>query len=451
MKYTIAKIKAYRKHVNTLEKIISIPAKIAVVIGGYMAIYPMLEHISNGAERSDTTVPFFGAIVTLKILSYSILGYFIATVAMWLLLFLWKKSKESIGITKGLLLGIFAADLYFLSLWLYIGAEPLESNLFWLYCLIVVRNVIYFPKVVSQVILTIAIMICYAGTYIMRVAWSTGEFERVFSTEEVNALGLRIIILVLVNLSAWGLFAIYQRRMEVEDEMQERTIRTERLNLAGLVAKETAHSLKNPLAIINNACFLLGRNIQEKQQEDKNHLKIIKDQVNRADGIIKELTKYSELASGRIEKADVNKEIEKCIKDLEYEIRERGIEIKKNLNENVPMLMIENTQLRQILSNIILNACEAIKKNGRIRIMTKIQKDGNIRIEIEDNGQGMDEIEKEKIFKAYYTTKEGGTGIGLSIVHTVVQAYNGTIDVESKVGEGSKFTILFPTRTERVK
>jgi len=451
MKYTIDKINAYRKHVNTLEKIVSIPAKIAVVVGGFLAIYPMLELLGEGAERGGHDVPFFRAIVTLKILGYSIPAYLLVTIAMWLLLFVWKKSRESIGITKGLLIGIFVADLYFLSLWLYIGAEPLESNLFWLYCLFIVRNVIYFPGVISQVILTFSVMMCYAGTYFIRVVWSTGGLEGVLSAEKVNALGVRIIILVLVNLSAWGLFMIYQRRQEVEDEMQERTIRTERLNLAGLVAKETAHSLKNPLAIINNACFLLGRDIPEKQQEVESHLRIIKEQVDRADEIISELRKYSELAGGRIEKADVNEEIRRCIGDLEYEISERGIKVEKDLDESLPMLMIEETQLRQVLSNILLNACEAIKEKGTVSVRTNMQSDGSIRIRIEDTGRGIDEGEIEKIFKAYYTTKEGGTGIGLSIVHTVIQAYNGSINVESKVGEGSKFTILFPTRTERVE
>jgi signal transduction histidine kinase len=462
MHYTIDKIRAYRKHVNTLEKIISIPAKVAVLTGGILAIYPVRRLIGPAAgEGADSahffedSVPFFGTITALRTTACSILAYFLVTVVMWALLFLWKKSRESMWITKGLLIGIFVADLYYLSLWLCIDiySKPLESNLFWLYCLLVVRNVIYFPGVMAQVVLALSVMSCYAGTYVIWI-WRGSVSEGlggVMGTIDSNALVLRIIILMLVNLSAWGFYAIYQRRIEAEDEMQERTIRSERLGLAGLVAKQTAHSLKNPLAIINNACYLLGRELAGGQRNVKDHIEIIKNQVDRADGIISELTKYSELASGRIEKADVNREVRRCISDLEYEIEKREIVVVEELTEALPALMIEESQLRQVLSNILLNACEALGKGGSIWVRTEMQVDGRIKIVIEDNGKGIAEGDLENVFKANFTTKEGGSGIGLSIVHTIVQAYNGVIDVESEVGKGARFTVVFPTRTERVE
>ena len=447
MKYTLDKIRAYRRQVNTIEKILSIPAKTAIVAGGIMAIFPLLQLIGNGGNSNGDGFSYVG----LKVLSYSIPGYFIVTVMLWLLLFLWKKAKMSMSITRSLLLGIFIADLYFLSLWLYVGRQPLESNLFWLYCLIIIRNVIYFPEIVTQIILTISIMFSYGGAYIIRSAIIKGGLRGLLSVEEINALGLRIIILILVNLSGWGLYVIFQRRQEEEEELQERTIRSERLNLAGLVAREAAHSLKNPLAIINNACFLLGKVVDNNRHDVKENLGIIRGQVDRADGIVNELTRYSELASGKIENADVNEKIDECIKDLEYEINERGISVEVIHERSLPGLMIEESQLKQVISNLLLNACQAIKKDGKIWIRSIMQLDGKIRIEIEDNGEGIKEENLDRIFKAHYTTKEMGSGIGLSIVHAVVVAYGGRIDVESELGKGTKFALIFPTRTERVE
>ena len=436
MKYSIEKIKAYRKFVNTLEKIISIPARGLIVILFLLAVYPTL----GSMEFKGSGEKF---IVELKALSYSIVAYLLLNFGIWAALFLWKRCKESIHITKALLIASLVVDLCFISLLLLLGKAiggkeiQIESSLFWVYCLLIVRSVIYFPQIKQEIAVTALIIVFYLGAYYY------GEYDR-------TALGPLVVILILVNISAWGLYDVYKRRQEVQDEMQERTIRSQRLNLAGLVAKETAHSLKNPLAIINNACYLISTNVNKSDNSFDEHLNIIKRQVERADGIISELTKYSELAGGKIGNADVNLEIIHCIHDLDYEIKRRRITVIEELDNSIPKLMIEENQLRQVLSNILLNACQAIDEKGTITVRTTTDENEEIEIEISDTGKGIADRDMDNIFKAYYTTKEGGTGIGLSIVHTVVQAYNGTISVDSEPGKGTRFTIHFPTRTQKV-
>jgi len=441
MKYSTEKISEYRKYVSTLEKVVSIPARGMIIIILLLPIYSTLGSISeNGSDDVSKMPTFFDE---LKIIAYSIIAYLIVNVCLWAGLFLWKKSKNSMYITKAILLGMLLVDLSFISLLLFLGTEiagpELESTLFWVYCLLIIRSVIYFPEIKQQICVIGAIILFYVSAYY-------------YGTYDTAVLGPKIIILVLVNVSAWGLYDMYLRRLVIADEVQERTIRVERLNLAGLVAKETAHSLKNPLAIINNACYLLGKNVDEKDNDAAEHLSIIKKQVQRADGIISELTKYSELAGAKIGNVDVNREIVRCIHDLDYEIKERKIAIVEELDPILPKLIIEEGQLRQVLSNILLNACQAIDhKKGRIVVRTITDSNNDIIIEIEDNGKGIDEKDLDNIFKSYFTTKDGGTGIGLSIAHTVIQAFNGSIDVESEIGKGTKFTILFPTRTHRIR
>ena len=439
MQYSIEKISEYRKYVKTLEKVISIPARGLIIILFLLAIYPTLGTSGEDNIKGGDKIPLF--FHELEILFYSIIIYIVLNVFFWAGLFLWKKSSESILATKFLILGILFIDLCFISILLFLGKElggaQLESSLFWVYCLLIIRGVIYFPTIRNQVLISGSMILFYF------IAYYYGGYER-------TILGARIIILVLVNVSAWGLYDIYLRRMLIADEQQEKTIRAERLNLAGLVAKETAHSLKNPLAIINNACYLLSKNVDKSNINAVEHLSNIKKQVQRADGIITELTKYSELAGGKIDNIDVNNEIRKCVHDLDYEIKERKITIVEELSKNLPKLIIDESQFRQVISNIILNACQAIEhNNGRIVLKTSTNVNNDIIIEIEDNGKGIAENDLDNIFKSYFTTKEGGTGIGLSIAHTIVQAFNGTIDVESVEGKKTKFKIVFPTRTHR--
>jgi signal transduction histidine kinase len=430
MKYSAGNIASYKESIRAIEIWVSMIARGVIIVFGIPFTYMTMMIIGeeDGAK--------------IKILLYAMGIFFIINIIFAYMLFFSRKGKESFFFVKSTLLAMFAVDLWFISALLYIvkylQLGEYENYLFIVYWLLIIRSAIYFPEILTQVITTLFAILFYAGAYFL-AGYQNSE------------LVLRITIIVLVNISAMGLLTINQRKQEQEEERQERTIRMERLNLAGLVAKEAAHSLKNPLAIISNACYLLDKYADDSSHTAAEHLNIIKRQVERADGIITELTKYSELATGTIGNADVNVEIKRCIHDLEYEIRERNIAFAEELSDSLPKLMIDEGQLHQVLSNIILNACQAIEGNkGIIQIRTATDADGNIRIEIHDNGKGIAEKDIDNIFKAYFTTKEGGSGIGLSLVHTIMQAYNGTISVESAVGQGTTFTLLFPTRTHRI-
>ncbi len=454
MKYTGEQIKAFRKRLVTVETIVSLPAKVIVIAIAIFAISPFLVTFIKGNGAGDVRHEPFGTEQTLKLVTISIIGYFIATVLIWAALGLWKRSRNSIQAMKSIAVAIFVTDVYFLSLWLYVDPtvpDPVKSNLFWIYCLLIVRNILFLPEIVSQVVLTLSIM----GSYVLVVGIG-GDVGKAspgsaFTAEGLNALALRLVVLALVTISGWGLYEIYRRQREIADEIQERTIRIERLSLAGIVAKEAAHSLKNPLAIMNNACFLLRKGIDEDRQNVRKQIDVIANEVGRADRMISELMNYTVLAEGRLGRVDVNSEIRKCVADLKKQMEGKNIIVEKRLSESLPRLLIDEWQLKQVISNILVNAVQAIEGDGEITVKTEELEDGEIAIEIEDSGCGMEEEALHRIFRVDYTTKKGGTGLGLSIVHTIVQAYNGRINVDSKVGVGTKFSILFPTRTERVE
>jgi signal transduction histidine kinase len=102
-----------------------------------------------------------------------------------------------------------------------------------------------------------------------------------------------------------------------------------------------------------------------------------------------------------------------------------------------------------MISNLLLNACEAIASLGKITVETGYSDDGSIEISIADTGKGIAEEDLPKIFDSFFTTKQAGTGLGLSIVESIAKAYGGTVAVKSQVGVGSRFTVRLPTRTVR--
>lgn len=229
-----------------------------------------------------------------------------------------------------------------------------------------------------------------------------------------------------------------------------------KMAVIGQLAAEVAHEINNPLTVIlNNVELIKIRINQDKkisQKELKEVIQIIADSVIRCNKITKDLLGFSHISTGKFEKFSIVESIIKVIDLIRYEMSLENIRIKRELDPDMPFFKGDSLAIQQVFLNIIMNARWAIqKKSGRkggdILIKGQYDKDKNcICVNISDTGIGISKENINRIFEAFYTTKDigKGTGLGLSIVYNIIKQHKGEIEVESRENEGTTFKITLP-------
>ena len=239
---------------------------------------------------------------------------------------------------------------------------------------------------------------------------------------------------------------LVDRSRQAQFESREYTLRREQLRSTGQLAAEIAHRLKNPLAIINNAAFTLQRNVQKREVDPTKQLEMIRSEVDRSDMILTELMGYARLSEGEVEKLDVHQELQLSISEAFPKDVEFDVELKQNIATKLPALVMQKAHFHQILVNLLVNAREAAGKGGAVTVSCQSLPNYTIEFRVKDTGQGVPDAQRERIFEAYFTTKEKGTGLGLVIAKRNTELYGGEIHVESELGKGTEFVLTFPTR-----
>jgi len=219
------------------------------------------------------------------------------------------------------------------------------------------------------------------------------------------------------------------------------------LRSAGRLAAEFAHQIKNPLAVINNAAFSLQRALRDGKLEARQQLEIIQEEVSRADRIVTQVMGYAQLTEGRVEKLDVVEELERAITQIFPPAVPSGIRVHREFSRTFPPLLMQRRHFSEIILNLLKNAHEAVGENGNVYLTAVSRRGYSVEIVVRDDGPGIPPDKIERIFEAYYTTKEHGTGLGLAIVKHNVELYGGTVLAESGLGKGATFTLLFPAKT----
>ncbi len=444
------------RRIVSLEKHIVLPARIALIVSCVAFLWPALV-ADIGARGVGATG---GASLTvLTVFKWATGGYAALSAAYWLYLFVFSQRLKRQWLTKAIVFVSALADNLFLGVlvnaamivapeeYYLLGGGP-EASLFWAYCALVVRNTLLFSDAVFGSALGSLYVIGYLGAILVNMVSLQERPEGIptITDAEERLLIFRALVLGLVTVCSSVIYRLIQRRRKELDDAHERAIRSERLDMAGMLAGQVAHELKNPLSVMTNAAFLLRRSKEGLGEKLRHQVEIIEEEIRRADRIIRDLLDYAKLAEGKIEAVLVNDCIEDSLNNLRHEIDARQIRVEKNYSFDLPFLFIDPGQLRQVFSNLLLNACEAIGQVGTISVSTNYSLDGFIEISIGDTGKGMSEDVLAKVFKAFYTTKERGTGMGLSIVQNVVRAYDGEINASSQPGEGTVFRLRFPAR-----
>jgi signal transduction histidine kinase len=229
-------------------------------------------------------------------------------------------------------------------------------------------------------------------------------------------------------------------------EAQEQLIRSEKLAAIGQLASGVGHELRNPLGAIKNAGFYIRRRIANTDLPNTEprvmeFLGIIEEEVNSANKVITDLLGFSRVAKPTVAPANIAGIIEDA---LRYIPVPENVALIKDINNNLPMVMVDGEQIKQVFLNITLNAMQAMPEGGHLDIRAA-DKGKFVEVEFIDTGGGIPDSNKKKIFDPLFTTKAKGVGLGLSVCKTIIEHHEGAIDVKSQVGEGTTFTISLPT------
>ena len=226
---------------------------------------------------------------------------------------------------------------------------------------------------------------------------------------------------------------------------QERLVRTEKLAAIGQLSAGISHELRNPLGAIRNAWFSIERRIRRATDPDPRIEKlagIIDAELDRCANFVGQLLDYTrERPPHRVPYP-----LPKLIDDTFAVVAKPApaIELLADVPETLPVPMVDTDQFRQILVNLVQNALEAVdRETGRVTVTAR-ENDGWFRLEIADNGAGIPPEVQERIFEPLFTTKQRGTGLGLPIVASMVRRHDARIELDSEVGRGTRFTVVFP-------
>lgn len=258
---------------------------------------------------------------------------------------------------------------------------------------------------------------------------------------------LRVAVLLLLTFCCYGVQVLAAGQLRVEEEQKEFLVRTEQLRGAGRLAAEFAHQIKNPLAIINNVTFSLQRAIKGTQTETAKQIEIIREEVAKADQIITQIMGYAQLAEGRIEKLNVTEELDRVIEEVFPPGVPTGVRVERQYDGQFPPLLMQRRHFSESVANLLQNARETLNGKGHVFVHARCHGDYSVEVTVRDDGPGVPPDKVERIFEAYYTTKERGTGLGLAIVKHNVELYGGMVRVQSELGKGAAFTLLFPAKT----
>jgi len=266
------------------------------------------------------------------------------------------------------------------------------------------------------------------------------DFFKVLSSFRKTLIGaflLSLLGILLLGVLFYNL-ATHLRKME------DAVIKTSALQAMGEMVAAICHAIRNPLGIIKGTAERLRSRYNESQDE---LFDFIPEEVDRLNDI---LTGYLEFASSepkRKEVIQITLLVNKIVDQFREAFSKQNIQIQLETEEDLFPVMVNPGGIRQIIMNLLMNAKDAIKQNGVVNVRLKNQKK-YVKLEIEDNGRGIRKKDLKQIFNPFFSTKTKGSGLGLYVVKKIVEEHEGTISVESKVGEGTKVEIKLPVGSD---
>ena len=275
----------------------------------------------------------------------------------------------------------------------------------------------------------------------------------------ISLIIISLLVSAMIFFTIKKLVSRARRMAEKGQQLQEMLAHASKLASIGELAAGVAHEINNPLAIIMATSGVIRDMLNPEFELDHSpeaickELSVIDTAADRAKGITRKLQDMGKSRTPSVVECDVNALVDEVVNRLKkVEFKPKHIEVVNNLDADLPHILAEPEPLRQVFTNILINAGDAITDKGTITLSTE-SKEGMIWVTIADTGKGIPTENLQRIFNPFFTTKGGGkgTGLGLSIAASIVKYLGGTIKVNSIRGAGSSFTVLLPINEQAKK
>jgi len=232
------------------------------------------------------------------------------------------------------------------------------------------------------------------------------------------------------------------RDMTERKEMEEQLVRKEHLAILGQLAGGVGHELRNPLGVISNAVYYLQTILPDADETTKEYLEMIASEVGNSEKIVSDLLDLSRAKPAERQEIAVSDLVARL---LEKQPPPEKVKVTTKIASDLPPVFVDSRQIGQVLVNLVINAYQAMPEGGRLTIKARAEK-GQVYLSITDTGCGISQENMERLFEPLFTTKAKGIGLGLAVSKNLLEANGGSIEVESKEGKGSTFTVILPTK-----
>jgi len=238
---------------------------------------------------------------------------------------------------------------------------------------------------------------------------------------------------------------------------RDKLVQSEKLAAVGQLAAGIAHEIRNPLTSIKMIVQLLGRRLQADETE-RESIQAVLDEINRLEIVISGLLDFTRPMEMTLKPVDVTDVVNEVLKLMEADLRHRKIQLVKHVDETLPEVMLDADRMKQVFMNVILNSMQAMPAGGTLIVKVTSQQStvnrgletsdygletNEVQVEISDTGIGMSQEVLARAFEPFFSTKSGGTGLGLANVKKIIEQHGGSIQIESKEGQGTRAIIKF--------
>ena len=249
----------------------------------------------------------------------------------------------------------------------------------------------------------------------------------------------RQAVVAMENARLYADLRNYVRRVE---ESQEALLRAEKMAAAGRLTASIAHEINNPLQSVQNCLHLAGHEDLSPEKR-KEYFDLAKTELERLMKTSQRMLDFYRPGAVKVEQVDILELLRHVLSLTSQQLRQRQIDIKTDFPKSLPGIYAVSGQIQQVFFNLILNSLDAMPAGGELRIRARAVEHG-IELTFQDTGPGIPEAQRNDIFEPFFSTKEGGTGLGLTVSYNIITAHGGTLDLVNGHGHGACFRLFLP-------